>query len=131
MRIFPDREQYRQLIVRQKNPNCFWRLSFFSDKRRIEGNIGSLSRTDVFCACRKTGRFWVYYYLTHIVNFWPRHCPAHSRHSYTPGRSRRVLTQARGMSVSRLHCTLGFDDPALHLLVGSQTFQFFAAQQHP
>ena len=46
---------------------------------------------------------------------------------YTPGKSRRVISQARGMSVSRLHCTLGFDDPALLLLVGTQISEFFAA----
>ena len=67
---------------------------------------------------------------THTVDFWLRHCPAHSAHSYTPGRSRRVITQARGMSVSRLHCTLGFDDRALLLLVGTQTSEFFAAKAH-
>ena len=49
---------------------------------------------------------------------------------YTPGKSRRVISQARGMSVSRLHCTLGFDDPALLLLVGTQISEFFAASQH-
>ena len=45
-----------------------------------------------------------------------------------PGWLDPVINQAGRVSVSRLHCTLGFDDPALHLLVGSQTFQFFAVQ---
>ena len=67
------------------------------------------------------------YFPTHTVKSRPSHSPAQILDWYTPGRSRRVITQARGMSVSRLHCTLGFDDRALLLLVGTQTSEFFAA----
>ena len=65
---FPGSTAISTIDRATKNPNCFWKMSFFPDKRRIEGNIGNLSRTVVFCACRKTGRFWVYYYYMHLAS---------------------------------------------------------------